>query len=225
MKLERIGAIIEKGVLTLLIVGALIYGFLGRISHTNLFRDDLEHVQVAELYSDQEFIQNLTTFMEKALPTAPNIIKCEVLEEPELIYGTMRVRVRVLKVFQGTDIQEHDEIYITKGSWGMSIAENGTAQLDLGFHNLMQVGKEYLIFLDERLDLPEVKYGVVYPLLDHIIAPIFLYGDCTNVCVPVGKDNTYVPYSEVADNEFFFVSEDDLELLLQLKEKLIKKYQ
>ena len=42
--------------------------------------------------------------------------------------------------------------------------------------------------------------------------------------VPVPLGNTYVPYSDVRDNEFFVTSQESLDMILGLKDEYIQKY-
>lgn len=224
MNKEHIMGKLEICVLALLLFGSLIYGILGRFSHTNMYAEGLDEVLVAELPDDSGFGLEVIESLKDNLEYSPYIIKCVVLEQPELIYQTMRVRIKVLKVFKGEDIKENDELWITRGSWFLGMEDDGKAFFNLGFHNIMQKGQEYLVFMEERLELSEEKYGVIYRLEDYVIAPVFQYGDSQNICLPVGEENTYVPYSEVCDNEFFCVSEEDLKQLIQLKNELMEMY-
>lgn len=217
---------LEPGIFVLLLTACIVYGLMGRFSYTNIYQqDNLDDIQVAEFPDDVDSAKNLFKNLSALFQEAPYIVGCRVLDDPEVIYQSMRVRVRVTRVFEGNELAVDDEIWLTKGSWFFVVDEDGSAHLNLGYHNLMKKGQEYLVFMEEHLDVPEEKYGVVYSLVDTAIAPVFNYTDGEKVCIPVGTDNTSVPYRDVQNNEYFCVEEEVMELMLAFKREMLGKYQ
>lgn len=88
----------------------------------------------------------------------------------------------------------------------------------------MKEGKEYLVFVTEKVRTDSETLPVYRLYSNSMITPVFCYEDMENVIIPVGEGPTYVPYSQVKDNEFFSADEEGLEAWNSLKQKMLAAY-
>lgn len=93
----------------------------------------------------------------------------------------------------------------------------------MGFVNFMEEGEEYLLFLEEKVDTLDPSDNV-YLVVDTIVSPVFAYRDRNNIIVERDEEISYVPFSEVSQNEFFVNSNEVLDILTGLKHDLIEKF-
>lgn len=213
---------ILAGSTMLIILAAGAFGIANRKTYTDITKENnyQEQLQVAEIPGELAVSSCLE--MEKTLPELPVILRVRFLGEVEYLFGTSRQKVCVQEVYAGDLIQKGDVVYVTAG-WNV-IAENGTVIAELGFVNLPKTDSDYLIFISDKLESLD-KSLPVYKIYDEtLINPIFRYGDVENSIVSVGEENTYVPYIEVRDNEFFTTSKDGIQAWKVLKGKMLKTY-
>mgnify|MGYP007025194961 FL=1 len=59
---------------------------------------------------------------------------------------------------------------------------------------------------------------------ESLFRPVFCYEDIENKIVPVGEENTYVPYKDVKENEFFCTSEEGMKAWQDLKKNMLDRY-
>lgn len=94
------------------------------------------------------------------------------------------------------------------------------------FVNVMKLGKEYLVFLSEETE--DIHADVpVYKLCEiTFVPPVFRCDDegVEQKIVAVSEESTYVPYSEVKNNEFFGATEESHRAWEQLKEKIFVQF-
>lgn len=247
--------IIETAVFITLVLGIVIYAYAGRITHTDYTGDLIDKIEsnqnaigdsadvngeiannkenlpdngvtyyVAEMW--ESLITDISGILEEEYVKSPYIIRCTVLESMEPSYNDMRVHVRVNKVYEGDDINVGEDIYITRGHPMIGFNSQGkNVFLELGFHNFMQKGEEYLVFLEEKINLNEDKYGNVFAMEGFSFPPFFLCEedrDC--VFVPITGDTSYVEYAAVINNEFFCENEKALEIIRGMKHRMLEKY-
>ncbi len=81
-------------------------------------------------------------------------VRCE--DRFEFRSGCASQKATVIKVFKGDDINEGDVIDIIRGTSTLGIKEEekvgGIPIINMGFVNEMCVGKEYLVFIDRRIN-------------------------------------------------------------------------
>ena len=224
--------IIEVSAFVLIIAGVFLYALLGRKSHTDKFGDLTDDIYSSQ--SDDSAYENvyvcqcpegiagsLTELWEEVLPQSEYIVSCTVTEGQEPAYGGVRAKVRVETVYKGEGLQTGDEFYVTNDAW--KLRQNGEKlYVEFKFHNIMKPGEQYLLFLCSHLEISEDVYGDTYEMEGFSIAPIFLYEDRTNKILDSSED--YVPYLELKDNEVYFSSEEDLDIYLNFKDKLLEQY-
>lgn len=140
-----------------------------------------------------------------------------------LFFATSRQKVRVEEVYAGNGLQKGDEIYLTSSQWRI-VVELQPSALECSFVNIMKEGKEYLVFVTEKVRTDSETLPVYRLYSNSMITPVFCYEDMENVIIPVGEGPTYVPYSQVKDNEFFSADEEGLEAWNSLKQKMLAAY-
>ncbi len=216
----RIG--IEKILVLLLTLMGLILGIYSKSTYTNIMEEEdiLDSFETAELAGDW------LSANEEILADQEYAIKCRVISGPTYSFRTFTYKVEVLEVFKGSDLNVGDEINIWRGSWSVRASEK---RIDLGYINTLSTEKEYMVFLSERLDIPEEKYGVVYAMSGDIIgAPIFCYDDdFERVCAPLSTEEdygSYVSYSLIKNNEFFASNETIMQSAYEYKYRVMSTY-
>lgn len=202
---------------------AACYGIYEKRTYTDVTRDTsyLETVYVAEI--PENFALSCCEELEKILPEAPIVIKVSPVGELEHLARTSRQRVRVQAVLQGEGVWVDEEIYLTKTTWNLYPSYMGFA-MDRGFVNLMEIGEEYLVFVGEQADGLGEKTPVYELFGETVIAPVFSYRTHENKIIGTDGVSTYVPYREVAGNEFFAVSQMAMDAFLSLKREMMKRY-
>lgn len=211
--------------LALALVGFGAFGLSKRGTYTDITADPdyLYSLNVAELYT--EAVENSCTSLMEELPSSPIILKVTPLAVPECFFRGRQQKVRVETVFAGDDLSAGDEVYITSDRWGYNLYEDA---VETYFVNEMKVGKTYLIFLSGVVGTTGTEHTEVYSLQTvdaSAILPVFCYDTCNNVIIPLPEEgSSYVPYSAVADNEFFAEEQEGLDAFLALKEELLAIY-
>lgn len=148
--------------------------------------------------------------LEQELPDVPYILRVSPAGEFENLFATSRQKVQVEEVYAGNGLQKGDEIYLTSSQWRIVIELQPSA-LECSFVNIMKEGKEYLVFVTEKVKTNSETLPVYRLYSNSMITPFFCYEDMENVIIPIGEGPTYVPYSQVKDNEFFSADEEGLE--------------
>ena len=206
------------------IIVVTLFGIVKRQSYTDLTKEEnyLQQFDVAEL-SENLAIKGCNE-LAKILPDSPIILRVSTVAEVEHLFGASRQKVCIQEIFAGSDlVDEGQEIYITFNRWLLILDEERTS-IQRGFTNVMKVGYDYLVFISEKV---ETLYETipVYSLVDvTYIAPMFCYEEQFNVIAPTRGISTYVPYSQVMDNEFFAESEEALNAWIKLKKDMISYY-
>lgn len=208
-----------------LTVGFGIFGGINHQSYTDVTSQPgyLSQFAVAEM--SEERCVNTCPELEAALPEAPLILRATPVSELVPEFGIFRFRFRVEAVYQGDAVAAGEEIWIASESWGIVIEQTGGRYMECGFVNVPQQGREYLIFLSDRVE--EGRDGLVYFIQGSSLAaqiPIFCYDDIPNTFITPDGVSTYVSYSEVADNEFFATSQAGLDAMAELKEAMLERY-
>lgn len=223
------------------VLAAGVFGVVKRQTYTDITKEEnyLDKLQVALFPEDM--LENTCKIMEKNVEDAPIIFKGEPSGEIEHLFQTGRQKMKVVQVYKGDTIKSGDEIYVYSERWQLCLGEEPES-VERGFINVMKEGKEYLVFLSKQmeehyLDIPVYKTyqpgdmdenkGEVGTASyeDFMIAPVFCYENMEhNIPTLVNDENTYVPYSEVRDNEFFGMNENSYVLWEQLKERVLEKY-
>ena len=171
--------------------------------------------------------------MKEYLPRVPYILRVEVLEDLEVLFGAAQQKVAVKQVYAGEGLEVGQEIYLSRSGWGISFVQ--PYSIERQYVNIMEVGREYLVFARGEIDvlksdLPVYSCSNGYvpetgESIPFTIAPVFCYDHKDNVPVqPAGDHGTYVPYSEVRDNEFFGTTQEVVEAWEQLKAEMLQRY-
>lgn len=204
------------------LIGA--FGIAGRVkyaSYTDFTAEpDYENTcYVAELMAEMATAD--CQEMRETLLQAPIVIKVLPVDESEYFFKGRQQRVRVEQVFKGEGVAQGEEIIITADRWK---AYADDRSLDMGFVNFMKADNRYLVFLSGIVGNAEDNTNVFRLQSGQFIAPVFSYSECKNKMYPIMGESTYVPYKEVADNEFFAVDSEGLNEFLMLKEEMIERY-
>lgn len=202
---------------------AVIFGYSQKETYTDISREQgyLDELYVAQI--PKNIALSTIKVLREELPLAPNIIRVEAIADVEHLAGTSRQLVKVKHIFQGDELEEEQEIYITCDRWSLSLYAKPYS-IERGFVNVMKTGKNYLLFVDEQIDGLGEKTPVFQLYGETAIAPVFSYETHENEIGSMGKESTYVPYNQVKDNEFFATTPEAMDEFLELKKELFGKY-
>lgn len=211
----------------LVLAGITCFGISKRKTYTDVSRDGayLESIYVAQIPEDVCISE--CEFLAKELPGVSEIVRATALADVEHLAGTSRQLVRVQDVYQGTALEEGQEIYVTFYRWSLSLFDEPFS-VERSFVNIMETGEEYLLFLEGQADALGGKVPV-YRLYggdgEGIIAPMFAYREHENrIAADMVTGSTYVRYEEVRENEFFAVTQPAMDALMELKRKMMERY-
>lgn len=208
-----------------IILAAGAFGAVKRQTYTDIASEEnyMNQLQVALL--PENLSDTACKKIEEKIQRIPIVLKGEAVEEVKHLFGADRQKIRITKVYKGDDLQVGKEIYIASEQWRV-ILEGELKSAERSFVNVMKVGKEYLVFLSGKTE--DIYTDVpVYKLCEiTFVAPVFCCNDegIEKKIAAVGEESTYVPYSEVKNNEFFGETEKAHEMWAQLKEKIFAVY-
>ena len=208
----------------LLIVRVItVFGIFEKRTYTNIAEDKsyLDELYVAQLPENicLEETENLSV----NLPQVPVIIRVSVLGDVEHIGGTSRQLVKVEDVYKGTEPAVGQDIYLTCSRWSLSLYSEPYS-IERGFVNIMEVGGEYLVFIENQVDGLGEKIPVYQVYVENAFTPIFSYQEHENNICETGGESTYVKYNQVCENEFFATTQKGMDALVGLKKEMIEKY-
>lgn len=212
---------IVAGIYVVVFFIAVIAGICSRQTYTDITKEEnvMDYFKVAVL--DTELATETVKRMEEVLPDANIILKVRAEGKVKHMFKLNKQLVTIEEVYKGENINKGNKIYITSFNWRFFF-DNMFA--NMGFVNLLEKDKEYLVFIDEKVMSLDKRDNNTYRLIDTIVSPVFNLEDREHTIVEVNGEDFYVPYTEVSKNEFFVSSQKTLDELHNLKHKLIEKY-
>ena len=168
----------------------------------------------------------------KELPESPIIIRATAMAEKDYLFSLNLQKVSVQQVYRGEGIEPGDEVQIalnTKFTINAQTIDGMVADekiAELHFVNEMEEGKDYLIFLEKKIDpLDKREQQAIYRVVESVITPVFGYEERENKIVDVSESiSTYTDYKLVKDNEFFVTSQKTLDGFMELKKQLLAQF-
>ena len=215
-----------------LTVAAAVYGGYIRTTLTDYTEEgNWEEYQVA-LMPEAAGLDKVRV-MREYLPESPYILRVEVLGDLELTNGIGQQKVKVAQVYAGDGLETGQEFYLYDYAWNVGFFERYKS-LERGYVNVLEVGREYLVFLNGKIDTL-VSPVPVYRCMEGVrlsddnwidfMSPIFCYDQMENVpVVYTGDWETGVTYTQGRDNEFFGETEKLIEAWEQMKEEFLQMY-
>lgn len=88
----------------------------------------------------------------------------------------------------------------------------------------MEVGEEYLVFMENQVDGLGERTPIYQVSVENAFTPIFSYREHENIVCETGSESTYVKYNQVRENEFFAATRKGMDALVGLKNEMIEKY-
>lgn len=215
-----------------LTVAAAVYGGYIRTTLTDYTEEgNWEEYQVAPM-PEAAGMEKVRT-MREYLPSAPYILRVEVLGDLELSNGTGQQKVRAVQVYAGDSLEVGQEFYLYSDAWNVSVMEHYSS-LERGSINVLEIGREYLVFLNGEIDTLDVPIPV-YRCMEGVrlsddswvdfMSPVFCYDHIENVpVVYTGDWESGVTYTQGRDNEFFGATDKLIEAWEQMKEEFLQRY-
>ena len=190
-----------------IVIVITVFGIFEKRTYTNIAEDKsyLDELYVAQLPENicLEETENLSV----NLPQVPVIIQL----------------VKVEDVYKGTEPAVGQDIYLTCSRWSLSLYSEPYS-IERGFVNIMEVGEEYLVFIENQVDGLGEKIPVYQVYVENAFTPIFSYQEHENNICETGGESTYVKYNQVCENEFFATTQKGMDALVGLKNEMIEKY-
>lgn len=211
-------------IISLIILASAFYGITKRHTYTDFsknhsYLDDFAVAQLPERVALAQYEE-----IETMLSQAPIILKVNAVGPIENLFRISQQEVRIQEVYRGENVNVGEEIYLISESWELNLYGNPNS-IERGFVNILNEGEEYLVFIAEQVIPLEESTIPVYRLMENsVIAPVFSYKEHENIIWEVDEYSTYVPYKEVRENEFFAVTDKTMDMMLNLKEKMIALY-
>jgi len=212
--------------------GIAIWGLCQKQTYTNLLSqpEALNMLRVAEF--PEALVPTMAEQALKELPESPIIIRATAMAEKDYLFSLNLQKVSVQQVYRGEGIEPGDEVQIalnTKFTINAQTIEGMVADekiAELHFVNEMEEGKDYLIFLEKKIDpLDKREQQAIYRVVESVITPVFGYEERENKIVDVSKSiSTYIDYELVKDNEFFVTSQKTLDGFMELKKQLLAQF-
>lgn len=212
--------------------GIAIWGLCQKQTYTNLLSqpEALNMLRVAEF--PEALVPTMAEQALKELPESPIIIRATAMAEKDYLFSLNLQKVSVQQVYRGEGIEPGDEVQIalnTKFTINAQTIEGMVADekiAELHFVNEMEEGKDYLIFLEKKIDpLDKREQQTIYRVVESVITPVFGYEERENKIVDVSKSiSTYTDYKLVKDNEFFVTSQKTLDGFMELKKQLLAQF-
>ena len=212
--------------------GIAIWGLCQKQTYTNLLPqpEALNMLRVAEF--PEALVPTMAEQALKDLPESPIIIRATAMAEKDYLFSLNLQKVSVQQVYRGEGIEPGDEVQIalnTKFTINAQTIEGMVADekiAELHFVNEMEEGKDYLIFLEKKIDpLDKREQQAIYRVVESVITPVFGYEERENKIVDVSKSiSTYIDYELVKDNEFFVTSQKTLDGFMELKKQLLAQF-
>lgn len=212
--------------------GIAIWGLCQKQTYTNLLSqpEALNMLRVAEF--PEALVPTMAEQALKELPESPIIIRATAMAEKDYLFSLNLQKVSVQQVYRGEGIEPGDEVQIalnTKFTINAQTIEGMVADekiAELHFVNEMEEGKDYLIFLEKKIDpLDKREQQAIYRVVESVITPVFGYEERENKIVDVSESiSTYTDYKLVKDNEFFVTSQKTLDGFMELKKQLLAQF-
>lgn len=212
--------------------GIAIWGLCQKQTYTNLLSqpEALNMLRVAEF--PEALVPTMAEQALKELPESPIIIRATAMAEKDYLFSLNLQKVSVQQVYRGEGIEPGDEVQIalnTKFTINAQTIEGMVADekiAELHFVNEMEEGKDYLIFLEKKIDpLDKREQQAIYRVVESVITPVFGYEERENKIVDVSESiSTYIDYELVKDNEFFITSQKTLDEFMELKKQLLAQF-
>ncbi len=199
------------------LLAGLIAGGICRKSFTNYNRLEFYEVGLLSEGLAEEYIGYAEEMYEEE---SAYILKVKCVGETEFVYKRTFQNAVVEEVYQGEGIIPGQEISLSNAG---SYIFFDTMHINTGFANAMRVGEEYLVFLDDACYSHEYGFAI-YPM-SGLYASVFSLKESNSV--PVESKYTIgllTDYENVADSEFFATSQEALDMMYELKAKLLEKY-
>lgn len=210
--------IIISAILVLL-VG--IFGLSKRNTYIDITKREnpLDELKVAIFTDDLIEIVERQEFADSYQEESRYIVKVQCDSGVEIAHETTFQYALVEEVYKGEGLSTGDRIAIVPGGGSLS-----SGKMRMLFVNYMESGKEYLVFLEECIRIPETK-EIMYMPPGLIVTPVFDYDDTKESrSQPYEGDRASTEYRNVKEYEFFAESEEGLEALRDLKRRLMEPY-
>ena len=197
----------------IILIPAIIAGIWCRRTFVDC--NELKYYKIAPVATS--VIAKASENLEGVINEAQHVLRVKCISAPLFTFKRMYQTVEVREVFEGEGITVGDTIKITPCSSCIFTADNS---INMGFVNAMKKDKEYLVLLNKKEVVRELKLEL-YPTAQALIALIFAYEDTVNA--PVGEVIS-VPYTKAQDNELFARTQEGLDIFLDIKQKVMERY-
>lgn len=212
---------------TVMIAVIIVVAMKYRKNHRRIIDNNkLDNVCITQFYKELgELIDEKYNMEGKYDSLSSYILKVKCTKDTEFDYQTCTEYGQVEKIFKGDgELKVGDNIVMDRRGYQLFTKESevtaGFDAVNTGFVNFMKPGREYFVFIEEKVETELYDYDV-YAIEGFSIAPIFCYEDVDNVIVPNKRS---VSYELVKDNEVFMETEELEKEYYDFKYRVISKY-
>lgn len=211
-------------ILGVAVLVAAIIGGVKRQTYTDVASNEnpIEAFHVAAFQEGWGSIMDMITsdeFMELVRDETNYIVKVKAVSDLQFEFLCTTQVFEVEEVFEGEGLSAGEVITIPLGplyfdDWSVN----------MNFKNKNEVGKEYLVYLEKELSVPECE-NRVFTIPGMVIEPFFPYEEGTSTpTLDRGLAGIYVEYNEVKDDLYFVQTQEGLDALLTYREHLMEGY-
>ena len=213
---------------TVMIAVIIVVAMKYRKNHRQIIDNNkLDNVYITQFYKFEsgDLLDEKYNMEGKYDSLSSYILKVKCTKDTEFGYQTCTEYGQVEKIFRGDgELKVGDNIVMDRSGYHLFTKENevtaGFDAVSTGFANFMKPGREYLVFIKEKVKTELYDYDV-YTIEGFSLVPIFCYEDFDNVIVPNKRS---VSYELVKDNEVFMETEELEKEYYDFKYRVISKY-
>lgn len=228
-KMKKSRVIIISAV-TVMIAVIIVVAMKYRKNHRQIIDNNkLDNVYITQFYKELGELLDEEFDMEGRYDSSSSyILKVKCTKDTEFGYQTCTEYGQVEKIFRGDgELKVGDNIVMDRSGYHLFTKESevtaGFDAVSTGFVNFMKPGREYLVFIKEKVETELYDYDV-YTIEGFTIAPILCYEDIDNVIVPKKGSDHAVSYELVKDNEVFMETEELEKEYYDFKYRIISKF-
>ena len=221
--------IITAVVVVFAAIAAISIGY--RKNHRRIIEDNkLDNVYITQYFDfeDTDLFSEEFDYVGTYESQSAYILKIKCTKDSKFDYQTCTEYGQVEKIFKGDgELKVGDDIVMDRSGYYLFAKESGVATgidaVSTGFVNFMKPGREYLVFIEEKVKSELYDYDV-YSIRGYTFVPILSYGDYDNVIVPKKRSDHAVPYEPVKDNEVFMETRELEKKYYDFKYRILNKF-
>ena len=227
-------------ILCICFTGAAVFGLVNRMNYRDFNKEESPLSKFVIGGLGEEYLKRQLDLLEKGDKSVGRepITECKTIlavrceESSRFRNCGITQKVTVLRIFRGDHLETGNVLHLSAPSSMVWYYDEEYPEIlrgyfgaNLDFANEMILGKNYLVFLGQRVEsFRDEDFWIYYGA-----TPVtrFCYEDIPNhpaIQIDDPDVGTAIYYRDVADCEFFLTSDEAIEVMEQFKEKMIRAY-